>query len=146
MNLRKFYEQKDKILSTGKKRKVNEQIAFLNFTSKNFSHKGENFFFIVHLLWRKIFLSTRFFIHIKSLILQKNPNFRPALPLFLTPLKNRKSARLQTNKEYFSSLSLPKVSYHYACSWMVIWKKITFLNLGKNQFLVFPLNLHFLGM
>ena len=31
MNQTKFFEQKDEILSTGKKRKINEQIAFLNF-------------------------------------------------------------------------------------------------------------------
>ena len=76
--------------------------------------------------------------------------FWPKLPisallthLYWRLLKNHKTTRLQTNKQYFSSFSFPKVSYYYGCLWMAIWKKTTILNIAKIQFLVFPLNLDF---
>ena len=77
------------------------------------------------------------------------PNFsisRILTHLYWSLLKKRKTAGLQTNKQYFPSFSFPKVSYHYGCLWMAIWQKITFSNIAKIQFLVFPLNLAILGM
>ena len=84
--------------------------------------------------------------YIKIWILPKNSKNRPPVPLIFTPLKNNKSARLQTNKQYFSSISLPKVSYHYTCLWMMIWKKYHFPKHWKIQFFVFPLNHVFWGI
>ena len=45
----------------------------------------------------------------------------------------------QTNKQYFSSFSFPKVSYYYGCLLMAIWKKNHYCKHCKNSIFCFPL-------
>ena len=70
----------------------------------------------------------------------KNPIWGLLYHLYWHPLRNHKSARWQTNKQYLSNLELLKVSYYYRCLLMLIWKKILILKVEKTHFFNFPLN------
>ena len=66
------------------------------------------------------------------MILAKNCNFRPSLPLRFASEKNHKKASFETNKHNFSCFSPPKVLYYYGCSWIGRWEKKYFQKHGKN--------------
>ena len=79
------------------------------------------------------------------MILAKNCNFRPSIPLRFASQKNHKKASFETNKHNFLCFSPPKVLYYYGCSWVGRWGKYTFKNMEKISFFVFPQNPHFWG-
>ena len=81
------------------------------------------------------------------LILAKTSNFSSSYPLILMPIEKSQNDSFTNKQTIFFKFLISK-------SFLLLWmfmdgnmkNKITILNIAKIQFLVFPLNLDFLGM